>query len=102
MKKNGTSSDENRQLGKLRYKLCQNIKLIAVHSLFIRHIASFMEIYIRRYHFILLCVYLNMQRTLNSAEKTTQLLTRINETLPNISMKFQVLELLLVVIPYLI
>ena len=56
-----------------------------MHSLLIRHIASFMEIYIHRYHFILLCVYLNMQRTLNSAEKTTQLLARINGTLPNIS-----------------
>jgi hypothetical protein len=38
--------------------------------------------YIHRYHFILLYVYLNMQRTLNSAEKTTQLLARINGTLP--------------------
>jgi hypothetical protein len=38
--------------------------------------------YIHRYHFILLCVYLNMQRTL--AEQTTQLLARINGTLPNI------------------
>jgi hypothetical protein len=40
--------------------------------------------YIHRYYFILLCVYLNMQRTPNSTEKTTQLLARINGTLPNI------------------
>jgi hypothetical protein len=38
--------------------------------------------YIHRYHFILLSVYLNMQRTL--AEQTTQLLARINGTSPNI------------------
>ena len=48
-------------------------------------LARFMAIYIHRYHFILLCIYLNMQRTLNSEEKTTQLLARINGTLPNIS-----------------
>jgi hypothetical protein len=41
--------------------------------------------YIHRYHFIPLCVYENMQRTLNSAEKTSQLSVRINWTLPNIS-----------------
>jgi hypothetical protein len=40
--------------------------------------------YVHRYHFILLCVYLNMQGTFNSAEKTTQLLAKINGTLPNI------------------
>ena len=32
-----------------------------------------------------LYVYINKQRTLNSAEKTTQLSVRINGTLPNIS-----------------
>jgi hypothetical protein len=40
--------------------------------------------YIYRYHFILLYVYLNMQRTLNSTEKTTHLSARINGTLLNI------------------
>ncbi len=53
--------------------------------LFIRHISSFVEIYIHRYQFIPLCVYKNMQRTLNSLVKTTQLSVRINGTLPNIS-----------------
>lgn len=54
-----------------------------MHGLFIGHIASSMEIYIPRYRFILLCVYLNMERTL--AEKSTQLLARINGALPDIS-----------------
>ncbi|MGA9149532.1 MAG: hypothetical protein WBZ36_03060, partial [Candidatus Nitrosopolaris sp.] len=54
------------------------------YSLFIRDIATFIEIGIYRYRFIWLCVYKNMQRTLNSAQKTTELLV-INGTLPNIS-----------------
>jgi hypothetical protein len=50
--------------------MLQTMLKLKINSLFIRHIASFVEIYIHRYRFIPLCVYKNMQRTLNSPEKT--------------------------------
>ena len=50
---------------------------INTHGLFIIHIASFVEISIHPYLFIPLCAYKDMQGTLNSTEKTTQLLVSI-------------------------
>ena len=50
-----------------------------MYILFIIHIASF-EIYIHRYPFISIYVYKNMQRTLTTAQKTTQLMVGINGT----------------------